>query len=328
MKVLVTGGAGYIGSVAVGALSKAGHDVLVLDNLTKGHDVALRGAPLAVVDIREGAAVFETCSHFAPDACMHFAAVSLVGESVENPVMYYDVNLGGSINLLAGLAAAGCRAFVFSSTAATYGQPESTPIDEMSPTFPVNPYGHTKLAFERVLAECEPAIGLSYASLRYFNAAGADIDADLGEDHTPESHLIPLLIRAALGHTTYAEVLGTDYPTPDGTCVRDYIHVSDLAAAHLLALEYLLDGGPSAIFNLGNGSGFSVREVIESVKRISGREFEVVERPRRPGDPPELVASSERIARQLGWKPSFPRLDSIVETAWRWHSLHPGGYSG
>lgn len=327
MRVLVTGGAGYIGSVTVRMLNDGGHDVLVLDDLSKGHRAALHDARLAEVNLKDRQAVINTCKGFAPEACMHFAAVSLVGESVGQPLKYFGINLGGSINLLDGLIESGCRALVFSSTAAVYGEPAAVPVEENAKTEPINPYGHTKLAFERVLSECERAGDLSYASLRYFNAAGADVEGDLGEDHHPETHLIPLVISAALGLTPFVSVFGTDYPTPDGTCVRDYIHVLDLCDAHLLALEYLLDGGKSAVYNLGNGNGFSVRQVIESIRRVSGGDFEVVEAGRRSGDPPSLVASSRKISEELGWKPAFRELDAIVDTAWRWHSSHRNGYA-
>jgi len=327
VKVLLTGGAGYIGSATTRMLTAGGHDVLVLDDLSKGHDAALLGAPLEIADLRDRKTVRAACEKFLPDACMHFAAVSLVGESVEQPARYYGVNVAGSVNLLEALLECGCKAFVFSSTAAVYGEPQSVPIEEDSATRPVNPYGHTKLAFERILRECAKAGGFSYVSLRYFNAAGADIEGGLGEDHVPETHLVPLVVKAALGLLPRVSIFGNDYPTADGTCVRDYIHVSDLANAHLLALEYLAGGGSSSVYNLGNGDGFSVREVIDSVKRVSGRDFEVVEAGRRAGDPPSLVASSKRIAKELGWKPAYTGLDSIVETAYAWHSAHPRGYS-
>jgi UDP-glucose-4-epimerase GalE len=327
MRVLVTGGAGYIGSVTTRMTAAAGHDVLVLDDLSKGHDAALLGAPLEIADLRDRRAVRAACEKFMPDVCMHFAAVSLVGESVKQPARYFGVNVAGGVNLLEALLECGCKAFVFSSTAAVYGEPQSVPIEEGVATRPVNPYGHTKLAFERILSECSKAGDFSYISLRYFNAAGADVEGGLGEDHLPETHLVPLVVKAAFGLSPYVSVFGNDYPTPDGTCVRDYIHVSDLAGAHLLALQYLVDGGASGVYNLGNGDGFSVRQVIESVKRVSGRDFEVVEAARRPGDPPSLVASSRRISDVLGWKPAYTGLDSIVETACAWHSAHPRGYS-
>jgi UDP-glucose 4-epimerase len=326
MKVLVTGGAGYIGSVMARALTDAGHETLVLDDLSKGHRQAVAGLGLVVLDLRDRERVAEACRRFRPDGCMHFAAMSLVGESMEKPLEYFQCNVGGTLNLLGGLIGSGCRWIVFSSSAATYGQPESVPITEGAPQVPVNPYGQAKLMVERVLGELDRVGDLRYASLRYFNAAGADSEHDLGEDHDPETHIIPNVISAALGLVPSVSIFGTDYPTPDGTCLRDYIHVSDLARAHLLALEHLASGGPSGLFNLGNGSGFSVLDVIETVRQVSGREFEVVEAPRRPGDPPILVASSDRIRKELGWDPAFKGLREIVESAWAWHSAHPGGY--
>lgn len=326
MRVIVTGGAGYIGSAMVRMLGGSGHDVLVIDNLSRGHREALGGAELVQADLEDIDAVLSACLAFKPEACMHFAAHSLVSESVEQPFKYFTTNLAGGLNLLKGLDDAGCRLMVFSSTAAVYGVPEVVPIVEDSEAAPINPYGVTKLMFERVLEEISKAGGIRYASLRYFNAAGADIEGDLGEDHEPETHLIPRVIRAALGREDVATIYGTDYPTPDGTCVRDYIHVIDLCRAHLLALDRLSSGGSSAVYNLGNGNGFSVREVVEAVGRISGKDFAVVEAERRPGDPPELVASSEKIKAELGWRPGFSELDRIIDTAWQWHSSHPDGY--
>lgn len=326
MRTLVTGGAGYIGSVMVRMLADDGHDVLVLDDLSRGHRQAVRGVDIARVDLEDSPAVDETCRGFRPQACLHFAARSLVAESMSQPLAYFRTNLGGSLNLARALIEAGCNHLVFSSTAATYGFPESSPIVEGSKTAPINPYGLSKLLFEDFLDVLSRSTPLRYVSLRYFNAAGADVRSDLGEDHDPETHLIPLVIAAALGSKPKATIFGSDYPTPDGTCVRDYIHVIDLARAHLLALEHLASGGESAIFNLGNGNGFSVREVIDVVRRVSGREFEVVEAERRQGDPPILVASSERIRSRLGWKPEYTGLDPIIETAWQWHRRHPNGY--
>jgi UDP-glucose 4-epimerase len=321
----VTGGAGYIGSVTARLLAGEGHDVLVVDDLSKGHRKAVEHLSLEIADIEDPAAMISICARFKPDACLHFAARSLVGESMERPLAYFQTNVAGSINLIRALVDAGCSRLVFSSTAAIYGAPESTPIAEEEPAAPVNVYGLTKLTVERMLAELGRAGQLSYASLRYFNAAGADTANGLGEDHSPETHLIPNIIAAALGREPRAMVFGTDYPTPDGTCVRDYIHVSDLAAAHVLALD-LLEGGRGGVFNLGNGAGFSVSEVIAAVRRVSGKDFEVREGPRRAGDPPVLVASSERITSELGWKPAHPGLEDIVSSAWEWHRAHPGGY--
>ena len=326
MRVLVTGGAGYIGSVMTSMLLKENHEALVLDNLSKGHREALRDAKLVVADIEQKDKIQEICMEFKPEACMHFAALSLVEESMKNPILYYQTNLSGGINLLDSLLASGCRIFVFSSTAAVYGIPDRVPIKEDDICKPINPYGHSKLMFEKVLEELDGLGKLKFISLRYFNAAGADLESDLGEDHEPETHLIPNVIRAALGIENKARIFGTDYPTPDGTCIRDYIHVVDLCRAHMLALERLAEGGNSAIYNLGNSRGFSVREVMDSVKRVSGKGFPVVEEKRRPGDPPVLIASSEKISNELGWEPEYTSLDEIVRTAWAWHSRHPGGY--
>ena len=326
MRTLVSGGAGYIGSVMVPMLIDGGHTVMVLDDLSSGHREAVKGVDLQVVDLVDPVSVRDACWQFKPDACLHFAAHSLVGESMLNPLKYFSANVGGGLNLLRAMVEVGCYLLVFSSTAATYGVPESVPIVEDSPAEPINPYGLSKLMFERVLAELSRINAIRYTSLRYFNAAGADLENGLGEDHTPETHLIPRVIAAALGKEPEATVYGTDYPTPDGTCVRDYIHILDLCRAHLLALNHLEGGGESGIYNLGNGNGFSVLEVIESVKRISGRGFEVVECGRRTGDPPSLVASSDRIREELGWEPAFKDLDEIVDTAWKWHGEHPDGY--
>jgi len=326
MRTLVTGGAGYIGSVMVPMLIDGGHTVLVLDDLSSGHREAAKGTDLQVIDLKDPASVRDACRQFKPDTCLHFAAHSLVGESMLDPLKYFRTNVGGGLNLLGAMVEVGCRLLVFSSTAATYGVPASVPIVEDAPTEPINPYGLSKLMFETVLAELSRIKAVKYTSLRYFNAAGADLENGLGEDHNPETHLIPRVIAAALGEEPEATVYGTDYPTPDGTCVRDYIHIIDLCRAHMLALKHLEGGGESGIFNLGNGNGFSVREVIESVKRVSGADFEVVESGRRAGDPPSLVASSDRIKEELGWEPEFKGLDAIVETAWKWHREHPDGY--
>src|SRR5450759_2116824 len=283
MRVLVTGGAGYIGSVAAHMMAGAGNQILVIRDSSKGHRRAVGDLDLEVLDIEDAAALRESCLRFKPEACLHFAARSLVGESRREPESYFRTNVEGTANLLGALAAAGCRRLVFSSTAAVYGEPARVPILETDPRDPINPYGSTKLAVEKMLEEMSRASDLRYASLRYFNAAGADVDAGLGEDHDPETHLIPKVIEAALGREPQAVIFGTDYPTPDGTCIRDYIHVKDLARAHVLALEHIDEEGGA--FNLGNGQGFSVRQVIDAVKKVSGREFEVVERPRREGDP-------------------------------------------
>ncbi|MCL5256563.1 MAG: UDP-glucose 4-epimerase GalE [Chloroflexi bacterium] len=323
MRVLVTGGAGYIGSMTTEMLLSAGHAVVVLDNLSKGHPEAVDPrAELIVGDLSDAEFLEGIFSTLQVDAVMHFAASSLVGESVVQPAKYFRNNLANGINLLDAMLGGNVRRLVFSSTAAVYGEPKQIPIVEESPLVPTNPYGESKLAFERALPWYDRAYGLKYSSLRYFNAAGAS--AKLGEDHDPESHLIPLAIAAVLGKRPSLEVFGTDYPTADGTCVRDYIHVQDLAAAHILALEALGQG--SRIYNLGNGQGFTVRQVLDVVGEVAGRPVPAVEGPRRPGDPPALVASSDKIRSELGWKPAYPSLGSIVRSAWDWHRAHPEGY--
>lgn len=326
MRVLVTGGAGYIGSVMVQMLRGEGHDVLVLDNMYRGHRAALSGAELSEVDLRDTANVESVCRFFKPQACIHFAALSLVGESVLMPIEYYLVNVGGTLNLLRGLSLAMCPYMVFSSSAAVYGDPGVSPITVEAPVAPINPYGVTKTMVEKVLRDLAASGVMVYVSLRYFNAAGADTQNGLGEDHNPETHLIPRVISAAMGASPGVTIYGSDYDTPDGTCVRDYVHVTDLCRAHLLALDYLADGGSPGVYNLGNGTGFSVREVVDTVREVSGVEFDVLVGDRREGDPPVLVASSERIAKDMGWKPSFNRLEDIVKTAWEWHTAHPLGY--
>lgn len=333
MNLLVTGGAGYIGSHTVRMLAEAGHEVTVFDNLVKGHRGAVaEGCPLVEGDLLDREAIGSVLcpGGKAPDrpfdAVIHFAAWSYVGESVAEPGKYYRNNIAGGLNLLDAMLAGGCRNIVFSSTAAVYGEPEEMPIRETCPQRPINPYGHSKLTFEGIMEAYGGAHGLKFVSLRYFNAAGAAPDGAIGEDHDPETHLIPLIIMAAMGKRDSVTVFGGDYPTPDGTCVRDYIHIVDLAKAHVLALEWLANGNASRIFNLGNGHGYSVRQVIDSVRRVAGREFTVKNGPRRPGDPATLVASSDLIRETLGWIPDFPELDDIVCHAWKWHSTHPEGF--
>ena len=328
--VLVTGGAGYIGSHAVKALVQAGHRVVVYDNLSAGHREAVirAGGGAAVLvegDILDGARIEEVLRSNGLDAVMHFAAWLSVGDSVRNPAGYYRNNVLGALAVLDGMLAAGVKHFVFSSTAAVFGNPEETPITEAHPTHPINAYGETKLAIERALSHYEGAYGLRGIALRYFNAAGADPDGALGEHHDPELHVIPKAIDAALGRGTF-QLFGEDYDTADGTCLRDYVHVTDLAAAHLLALDALRGGAPAAIYNLGNGRPTSVREIVEAVQRVTGRAVPYSTAPRRAGDPGILFASSERIRRELGWKPQFEDVDTIVETAWRWRERHPQGY--
>lgn len=320
MRVLVTGGAGYIGSVVTEELVNDGHDVVVYDNLSKGHrDAVISGAAFVPGDLLEDQKLRQTLDDNRIEAVIHMAASSLVGESVQQPAKYYHNNVVAGLVLLDAMRDCGVKKIVFSSTAATYGEPESQPIFETAPTNPTNPYGETKLAFERAMHWYEPAYGLKYASLRYFNAAGAS--EKCGEDHDPESHLIPITLQAAAGKRSHVEIYGEDYPTKDGTCIRDYIHVIDLARAHILALGILDER--SAIYNLGcGGEGYSVREVIETARRVTGREIPVRVGPRRAGDPAVLIASSDKIQSELGWKPRFQDLELIVESAWRWFLNH------
>ena len=315
MRTLVVGGAGYIGSVVARHLVDAGHDVTVADDLSKGHDWAVPdGAGLVRVDVLDAAALGDVVAG-GFDAVLHFAALSLVGESVEQPVRYFRANVGGTLHLLDAMRAGGVRRLVFSSTAAVYGEPETVPIPESAPTRPTNPYGASKLAVDAAIGFEAAATGLGAVSLRYFNVAGAS--GRQGELHDPETHLVPNVLLAALGEREAVHVFGTDYPTPDGTAVRDYIHVDDLARAHLLALDATERAG-HRVFNLGNGAGFSVREVVEAARRVTGAAIPVVESPRRPGDPAVLVASSERIRRELGWVPRKPALEDMVGDAWTW----------
>jgi UDP-glucose 4-epimerase len=327
MSVLVTGGAGYIGSHAVKALRAAGHDMVVYDNLSAGHRAAARaaGAPLEVGDIKDVARLREVMAAHEVTAVMHFAAWLSVGESVKEPVGYYENNVGGALAVLRAMVESKVPHFIFSSTAATFGEPVETPITESHPQRPINTYGETKLAIERALPHFERAHGLRSVTLRYFNAAGADPDGVLGEDHHPEIHVIPRAIDAALGRDTFA-IYGDDYETPDGTCLRDYVHVTDLASAHLLSLESLRAGGASATYNLGNGRPTSVREVVDAVRRATGRDVPVTTGLRRPGDPGVLYASSQKIRQALGWTPRYEDINVIVETAWRWRESHPQGY--
>jgi UDP-glucose-4-epimerase GalE len=323
--VLVTGGAGYIGSHAAKALRRAGRAVVIYDNLSAGHREATLGAEFVRGEIADVALVREVIRRYRVTSVMHFAAWLAVGESVRDPAGYYRNNVGGTLAVLEAMAAESVHAFVFSSTCAVYGEPGRTPIPEDHPTRPINAYGETKLAIERALPHYERAYGLRAVRLRYFNAAGADPEGELGEDHQPEIHLIPRAIDAARGGVAL-QVFGDDYPTPDGTCLRDYIHVSDLAGAHLAALNALEAGAHSAVYNLGNGRPFSVFEVVAAVERAAGQSVPKVVSPRREGDPAVLFSSSEKIARELGWRPRLPGLDQIVDTAWRWHVSHPRGY--
>ncbi|MDB6171027.1 MAG: galE [Chthoniobacteraceae bacterium] len=321
MNILVTGGAGYIGSICVEQLLAAGHQVTVFDNLTEGHRAAVDpGAELIIGDLQQRDDINEAMAKVRPDAVMHFAANALVGESMENPSKYFRNNVGAGINLLDALVANGVKKFVFSSTCATFGPPDRLPIDETLPQNPINPYGESKLIFEKILRWYDEIHGIKYVALRYFNAAGAT--DKYGEDHRIETHLIPNILKVALGQKSHVDIFGTDYETPDGTCIRDYIHILDLAQAHMLALNI----GESARFNLGTGGGTSVREVIASCEAVTGKKIAVVERDRRPGDPARLIAGSDKIQRELGWKPKFQAIDTIIESAWNWHVRNPGGY--
>jgi len=328
VSVLVTGGAGYIGSHAVKALRAAGEDGVIYDNLSGGHAAAAAraGAPLEVGEVHDVARLRQVMAAHRVDAVMHFAAWLSVGESVKTPLTYYENNVGGTLAVLRAMVEEEVPHLIFSSTAATFGNPVETPITESHPQRPINTYGETKLAIERALPHFERAYGLRSVTLRYFNAAGADPDGALGEDHDPEIHVIPRAIDAALGRGSFA-IYGDDYETPDGTCLRDYVHVSDLASAHLLALDSLRTGGESAAYNLGNGRPVSVREVAEAVGRVTGRPVPVTIGPRRPGDPAALFTSSAKIRTALGWTPRYEEIDIIVETAWRWRAAHPRGYA-
>ena len=328
MRLLVLGGAGYIGSHTALELIKKGHEVVVVDNLVTGYVKAVpEKATFYQGDIRDFDFLDDLFKKEKIDAVIHFAAFSLVGESVTNPLKYYDNNLYGTKVLLDAMIKNDIKKIVFSSTAATYGEPENIPILETDRTCPTNPYGETKLAMEKMFHWASKAHGLSYVSLRYFNACGADATGQIGEAHNPESHLIPLVLQVPNGKRESVSIYGTDYDTPDGTCIRDYIHVTDLAQAHILAVEYLANGGESDIFNLGNGVGYSVREVIETARSVTGHPIPATEVPRRAGDPARLVASGEKAKKILGWEPKIKKLDEIIASAWKWHKAHPEGYT-
>jgi UDP-glucose 4-epimerase len=326
MKVLVCGGAGYIGSNMTSMLAKAGHKPIVFDNLSKGHKQAIKGFDFIEGDLADLDLLVKVLQENKIEAVMHFAAFIEAGESVKQPLEFYRNNVCNTQMLLAAMEKCGVKKFVFSSSAAVYGTPDKTPITEDAGKNPINPYGHTKLAVEQMCRFQSQTIRLRYAALRYFNAAGAGANGTLGEDHKPESHLIPLVIAAAMGKREDVKIFGTDYPTPDGTCIRDYIHIEDLCSAHLLALEKL-ENKSELVFNLGNGKGYSVREVIDTVKKVSGTFFKVTEVARRPGDPPVLTADATKAIKELGWKIKYPQLEKIVETAWQWHSKNPNGYA-
>lgn len=327
MKVLLTGGAGYIGSHIVKLLLTKGHQIMVVDNLQKGHQQALKGGKFYQIDLADRKKLELVFQEEQIEGVIHLAADSLVGESMEHPAKYYYNNVLNGYNLLEVMRKYEVNYLVFSSTAAVYGEPIELPLTETTPTKPTNVYGRSKLHFEEMLADYSQAYGLKFISLRYFNAAGADFSGQIGEDHQPETHLIPIVLQKALGQRERLCIFGTDYPTPDGTCIRDYIHVNDLALAHLLALEALAQGQGSNIYNLGNGEGYSVREVIDTASQVVGKEILAVEAGRRLGDPAVLVASSKKIQRELNWSAASPGLKTIIETAWKWHKYHPTGYS-
>ncbi len=318
-KILVVGGAGYIGTHMVKDLLRADYSVVVLDNLSKGHRELIPGGVFVEGDLGDSALLDRLFTEHDISAVMHFAAFSLVGESVQEPLAYYRNNVARTVELLDAMRRHDIARFIFSSTAAVYGEPVTTPISEDHPNQPTNPYGAGKLAVERMLADCAAGYGLRYIALRYFNAAGADAEGGIGERHEPESHLIPLVLQTATGERDSIQIYGEDYPTPDGTCLRDYVHVSDLAQAHLLALESLLGDGANAIYNLGNSKGYSVREVIDIARRITGRPIATRSAPRRPGDPAVLVADSSKIRKALGWQPRYEQLEAIIASAWDWH---------
>jgi UDP-glucose 4-epimerase len=322
VKILVTGGAGYIGSVCVEDLLNRGHEVTVFDNLTEGHRKAVdQRAKFVQGELADKTVVSSLIGAEQPAAVMHFAAKALVGESMQNPYKYFFNNVSCGLNLLDAMAEHGVKRFVFSSTCATYGIPETVPIDEQAPQSPVNPYGESKLIFEKILRWYDQIHGVVFAALRYFNAAGAT--EAFGEDHRIETHLIPCVLQVPLGKREHAQVFGTDYPTPDGSCIRDYIHVTDLAQAHALALEVKESG----FFNLGIGGGVSVLEVIEACRKITGKNIPIVTQARRPGDPPRLIASAQKAREVLGWRPQYEQIEDIVSSAWSWHLRHPNGYN-
>jgi len=325
MNVLVCGGAGYIGSNMTALLMAKGHEPVVFDNFSKGHRSAVQVAQVITGDLADYQGLVRVLRDRKIEAVMHFAAFIEVGESVQEPLKYYRNNLSNTQNLLSAMETAGVQKFVFSSTAAVYGMPEKIPITEDAPKQPINPYGQTKLAVEQMCRYQAKTGRLRFAALRYFNACGAGSDGRRGEDHRPESHLIPLIIQAAMGKRADIKVYGSDYPTPDGTCIRDYIHIDDLCRAHLLALDKLSERTEMA-YNLGNGQGYSVRQVIDTVRQVSGRDFKVIETDRRAGDPPVLTSDASKARAELGWQPQKPDLKDMVTTAWKWHTEHPNGY--
>ncbi|MCX7921087.1 MAG: UDP-glucose 4-epimerase GalE [Clostridia bacterium] len=327
MAVLVTGGAGYIGSHTVAELIEKGEDVVIIDSLEKGHKEAVFGGKLVVGDLRDTEFLKNFFKENNIEAVIHFAAYIEAGESVVDPLKHYNNNVISTLNLLTAMKEAGVKKIVFSSTAATYGEPQNIPICEDDRTLPINPYGETKLAVEKALKWADNAYGIKHVALRYFNAAGAHVSGKIGEGHSPETHLIPIVLQVASGKRDEIKLFGNDYDTPDGSCVRDYIHVTDLAQAHILALEYLRKNSESNVFNLGNGRGFSNKQVVEIARQVTGREIKAVDAPRRPGDPAVLVASSKKAMEILGWKPKYTELSTIIETAWNWHKNNPDGFN-
>ncbi len=327
MKILVCGGAGYIGSHTVKELLDKGYEVVVVDSLETGHKKAVdERAALCIGNISDGAFLENVFTKHNIDAVIDFAAYSLVGESVKEPAKYFENNVGGTLSLLSKMREHNVKYIVFSSTAATYGEPENIPILESDRTLPTNPYGESKLCVEKILRWFDEAYGIKYSVLRYFNAAGAHKSGTIGEDHFPESHLIPIILQVALGKREFIGVFGDDYPTEDSTCIRDYIHVTDLANAHILSLEKTMEENKSRTYNLGNGKGFSVKEVIEMTRKVTGKDIPEKVEPRRAGDPSVLIASSEKIIKELGWQPQYNTLEKIIDSAWQWHKNHPNGF--
>lgn len=326
MSILVCGGAGYIGSHMVAELLAQNKEVIILDNFEKGHEDAILGGKVYKGDLRDRSILDKIFTENHVEAVIDFAAYSLVGESMIEPLKYFNNNVSGTITLLEAMKEHGVKYIVFSSTAATYGEPENAPILENDKTIPTNAYGESKLLVEKILKWCDTCYGIKFTVLRYFNAAGAHINGKIGEDHSPETHLIPLILQVALNKREEIMIFGDNYDTKDGTCIRDYIHVSDLASAHLLALNRLMEGGESRIYNLGNGTGFTVKEVIEVARKVTNHPIPAKIAPRRAGDPAILIASSEKAISELNWKPKFNSLETIIETAWKWHNEHPNGY--
>lgn len=326
MAILVIGGAGYIGSHVIKQLNEAGFATVVYDSLKKGHREAVLSGDFIQGDILDTHRLSQVFKRYQIEAVMHFAADSIVGESMENPLAYFENNVAGTINLLKVMMDFEIKRFVFSSTAAVYGEPEQIPIMEDNPTKPTNPYGQSKLMIEQILSNCDNSYNIRYISLRYFNAAGADPSGVIGEDHQPETHLIPIVLQTALGRRKRVEIFGTDYDTEDGTCIRDYIHITDIAQAHILALKALTEGTQSKVYNLGNGNGYSVKEVIDVARKVTKMEIKTSVTDRRPGDPSILIASSKRIKQELGWTPKYEDIETIIATAWNWHKSHPNGF--